>query len=48
MTSKMLQFVSTGKAMPNKRKAENRVADFDEIYDEFDMTSAEQQAGRCL
>jgi glutamate synthase (NADPH/NADH) small chain len=47
MTSKMLQFVSTGKAMPNKRKAENRVADFDEIYDEFDMTSAEQQAGRC-
>ena len=47
MTSKMLQFVSTGKAMPNKRKAENRVADFDEIYDEFDVTSAEQQAGRC-
>jgi glutamate synthase (NADPH/NADH) small chain len=47
MTSKMLQFVSTGKAMPNKRKAESRVADFDEIYDEFDVASAEEQAGRC-
>jgi len=47
MTSKMLQFVSTGKAMPNKRKAESRVADFDEIYDEFDVASAEEQASRC-
>ena len=47
MTSKMLQFVSTGKAMPNKRKAESRVADFDEIYHEFDVASAEEQAGRC-
>ena len=36
MSSKMLKFVSTDKAMPEKRKAEKRVADFDEIYDDFD------------
>ena len=32
MSSKMLQFVSTKKAMPAKRSADDRVADFDEIY----------------
>src|SRR5210317_1277239 len=47
MSSKMLKFVSTDKAMPEKRKAENRVADFDEIYDEFDASEAESQASRC-
>ena len=47
MSSKMLKFVSTDKAMPEKRKAENRVADFDEIYDDFDAAEAETQSSRC-
>ena len=40
MSSKMLKFVSTEKAMPEKRKAGKRVADFDEIYDDFDAAEA--------
>ena len=47
MSSKMLQFVATKKAMPEKRTADNRVTDFDEIYTEFDVASAETQASRC-
>jgi glutamate synthase (NADPH) small chain len=47
MSSKMLKFVSTEKAMPEKRKAEKRVADFDEIYDDFDAVEAETQSSRC-
>ncbi len=47
MSSKMLQFVATKKAMPEKRTADNRVADFDEIYDDFDAAAAETQASRC-
>ena len=43
----MLKFVTTDKKMPDKRGAEARVQDFDEIYDEFDVTAAEDQAGRC-
>ena len=41
MSSKMLQFVATKKAMPEKRLADNRVDDFDEIYNEFDAAAAE-------
>ena len=47
MSSKMLRFVSTEKAMPEKRKAEKRGADFDEIYDDFDAVEAETQSSRC-
>lgn len=47
MSSKMLQFVATKKAMPAKRPADNRVADFDEIYNEFNAEAAETQASRC-
>ena len=47
MSSKMLQFVSTKKAMPEKRIADNRVADFDEIYNHFDAAAAQTQASRC-
>ena len=47
MSSKMLKFVTTDKKMPDKRGAEMRVQDYDEIYDEFDVTAAEDQAGRC-
>ena len=47
MSSKMLQFVATKKAMPEKRTADNRIADFDEIYNDFVATAAETQASRC-
>ncbi len=47
MSSKMLKFVTTDKKMPDKRGADSRVQDFDEIYNEFDVTAAEDQAGRC-
>ena len=43
----MLTFVTTDKKMPEKRGAGERVGDFDEIYDVFDVTSAETQASRC-
>ena len=47
MSDKMLKFVNTDKEMPKKRGAGDRVADFDEIYNEFDVASAETQASRC-
>jgi len=47
MASKMLKFVTQEKAMPDKRGAPERISDFDEIYADFNSTSAEQQAGRC-
>ena len=47
MSDKMLKFVNTDKEMPEKRGAGDRVGDFDEIYNEFDVTSAETQASRC-
>jgi len=47
MSSKMLKFVSTAKAMPDKRSAATRVADFDEIYGDFNASDAETQASRC-
>ena len=47
MSSKMLQFVATKKAMPEKRTADNRVADFDEIYHDF-VAAAADKAGRLL
>jgi glutamate synthase (NADPH/NADH) small chain len=47
MSSKMLKFVTTKKATPPKRDASIRVDDFDEIYDEFELKTAEDQASRC-
>lgn len=47
MSSKMLKFVNTEKAMPKKRNAETRKFDFDEIYAEFSEQKAEEQASRC-
>ena len=47
MSDKMLKFVNTDKEMPEKRGAGDRVTDFDEIYNEFDVASAETQASRC-
>ena len=46
-TDRMLQFVRTDKAMPEKRKADARKKDFDEIYAEFADTKAKEQASRC-
>ena len=44
---RMLKFVGTAKKMPTKRAAEERRADFDEIYREFETARAAEQAGRC-
>ena len=45
-TDRMLQFVRTDKAMPEKRKADAQ-KDFDEIYAEFADAKAKEQASRC-
>jgi glutamate synthase (NADPH) small chain len=47
MAQKMLGFVHTDKRMPEKRAADERRRDFDEIYGEFDTARAEEQANRC-
>ncbi|GAB4175409.1 MAG: NAD(P)-dependent oxidoreductase [Thalassobaculales bacterium] len=47
MTERMLKFVTTAKAMPEKRQVAERRADFDEIYSGFDSEGATRQAGRC-
>jgi len=43
----MLKFVSVGRQMPDKRPADLRRHDFDEIYAEFARAKAGEQAGRC-
>ena len=43
----MLKFVNTEKSMPQKRTADKRKFDFDEIYAEFSEQKAKEQAGRC-
>ncbi len=43
----MLKFVTVGREMPDKRTADMRRADFDEIYGEFAQEKAAEQAGRC-
>jgi glutamate synthase (NADPH/NADH) small chain len=47
MAEKMLKFVQTPQAMPEKRRAEERANDFDEIYREFAAQKAAEQASRC-
>ena len=47
MTKRMLKFVERGHHMPDKRRAELRAQDFDEIYERFDPARAGEQAGRC-
>ena len=46
-TQRMLQFVTTPRQMPQKRGAEERRADFGEIYAEYAAEKAAEQAGRC-
>jgi glutamate synthase (NADPH/NADH) small chain len=43
----MLKFVNLGKEMPQKRTAEDRRQDFDEIYREYAAEKAAEQASRC-
>ncbi|HEX6957497.1 MAG TPA: NAD(P)-dependent oxidoreductase [Ferrovibrio sp.] len=47
MAEKMLKFVQTNRAMPEKRAATERAQDFDEIYREFAAAKAKEQASRC-
>ena len=47
MTQHMLTFVKIGNQMPQKREAEARRHDFDEIYGEFRDVEASTQASRC-
>jgi len=47
MTEKMLKFVDIDQQNPNKRKAEERVDDFKEVYDEFIHKKAKEQSSRC-
>ncbi|RYH09962.1 NAD(P)-dependent oxidoreductase [Tropicimonas sp. IMCC6043] len=44
---RMLQFVSVDKQMPEKRDADARAHDFNEIYGEYADAKATEQAGRC-
>src|SRR5919109_3981350 len=47
MAEHLLKFVNLSKAMPDKREAELRRADFQEIYDRFQPKAATAQASRC-
>ena len=43
----MLKFVSLNRSMPDKRSAETRAQDFNEIYAEFAEAKAKEQSSRC-
>jgi len=47
MTDKMLKFVKVNQQSPNKRKADKRIDDFKEIYDEYIHEKAKEQSSRC-
>ena len=47
MPEKMLKFVNLSQQNPNKRKVQNRVEDFKEIYDEYINEKAKEQSSRC-
>jgi glutamate synthase (NADPH/NADH) small chain len=47
MSQKMLKFTGLAGRMPDKRTAEERRADFDEIYKRFSDDAAAEQASRC-
>ena len=47
MVERMLKFVSIEQAMPDKRPAERRRKDFQEIYAEYSEQKAAEQAARC-
>ena len=43
----MLKFINIERDMPQKREAEARRVDFDEIYSEFATAKAQEQSSRC-
>ena len=43
----MLKFVNIERDMPEKRDADARNKDFDEIYAEYAAAKAEEQSSRC-
>lgn len=47
MVERMLQFVKLAQKRPEKRDADARRQDFDEIYQEFAAEKAAEQASRC-
>ncbi len=47
MPQRMLKFTSTGPEMPAKRDAQERRADWHEVYGEYIEAKAEEQASRC-
>ncbi|MEE2722141.1 MAG: NAD(P)-dependent oxidoreductase, partial [Pseudomonadota bacterium] len=47
MTNKMLKFVDVSPKMPEKRTADARRQDFDEIYNRYLPDAAREQASRC-
>jgi glutamate synthase (NADPH) small chain len=47
MAELMLKFVTIDKEMPQKREADTRNKDFLEIYGEFILQKAQEQASRC-
>ena len=47
MTKGMLRFIDTAQRMPEKRDATRRTEDFDEIYQNYAVESAAEQAARC-
>ncbi len=47
MPDRMLQFIHLPQQTPDKRAPNERRADFDEIYDEFEPPRAAAQASRC-
>ena len=47
MPRQTLKFVNVAKQMPEKRDADARRRDFDEIYENFQPQEAQTQAGRC-
>ncbi len=44
---KMLKFVDVSRDMPTKRDSNVRNKDYDEIYEAFPVSRAEEQASRC-
>lgn len=47
MPDRMQQFIRIDGRMPDKRPADTRRGDFDEIYDEYSSEGAVEQASRC-
>ncbi len=43
----MMKFVGTGQSYPDKRSADERARDFQEIADRYATPKAEEQASRC-